>query len=280
MKVLINYADDKYRKYQKYNSKTGLSKGGFDKVIEYSPKDIDQEYYDNNKSIFDIKRGAGLWLWKPYVILKALNSLNEGDYIFYADSGSYFINKIDHLIHRLEKDDIDIMTFDTPLLNIQFAKAEFINQLGPGLENWLYSTQIMGGFILIRNTKNTRRLMEEFLSLCEKKDLIAHSTDEPQHAQFVAHREDQTILSYLAWKKGLKPYRDPTQYGRMPLDQVKYGIDKIGLSYVCFKKYDNSDYPDILVLYRKKKLYNLFPRIRFQFILFIKQMLLKKLVPV
>ena len=280
MKVLINYANSSYRQYQEYNSKTGLSKGGFDKVIEYSPKDIDPQYYSSNKSILDIERGAGLWLWKPYIILKTLGSMAEGDYLFYADSGSYFVRPVDHLISCLENDKKEIMTFDTPLLNIQFAKAEFVELLGPGLENWLYSTQVMAGFILLKNTENTRKLMAEFLSLCERKELISYPQDEPQHKHFVAHREDQTILSYLVWKNGVKPYRDPTQYGNMPLEQVKYGIDKIGLSYVCFKKYGNSNYPNILILYRKKKLYNLFPRIKFQFTLLVKQILLKKLMPV
>ena len=280
MKVLINYASDSYRRYQRYNSKTGLSRGGFDKVIEYSPGDIDLQYYNNNKTIFDEKRGAGLWLWKPYIILKTLGSMADGDYLFYADSGSYFIRPVDHLISCLETDNNEIMTFDTPLLNIQFAKSGFIDSLGPGLENWLYSTQVMAGFILVKNTENTRRLMAEFLALCEREELISYPVNEPQHKHFIAHREDQTILSYLIWKNNLKTYRDPTQYGNMPLEQVKYGIDKIGLSYVCFKKYMNSTYPDILILYRKKKLYNFIPRIKFQFILLVKQMLLKKLVPV
>ena len=43
-KILINYANDAFKEAQKLNSKTGRSVGKFDKVIEYSPKDIDRMY--------------------------------------------------------------------------------------------------------------------------------------------------------------------------------------------------------------------------------------------
>lgn len=279
MKILINYADESYRQYQGFNSKTGLAAGGFDRVIEYSPKDIDQDFFREHSNILRMTRGAGLWLWKPYIILKALRECNDGDYIFYADSGSYFVNTIDHLIECIEKDGTGIMTFDTPLLNIQFADARFIKQLGPGLEEWLYSTQVMGGFILLKNSPSTRAFVEEFLTLCSQEKLLIADTDRVQHEHYIAHREDQTILSYLIWRKGLPTYRDPTQYGTMPLEQIKYGMDKIGLSYLCFKKYENSSYPPIIILYRKKKLFEFFPRKKFEFILGVKKVLLKKLVP-
>ena len=51
MKVLINYADSKYKYVQKICSYTGYRKGKFDKVIEYSPKDIDRDFYKANEEI-------------------------------------------------------------------------------------------------------------------------------------------------------------------------------------------------------------------------------------
>jgi len=46
MKVLFNYAHNKFFKSQKLNSETGLGVGGFDKVYEYNKKDIDSTFYD------------------------------------------------------------------------------------------------------------------------------------------------------------------------------------------------------------------------------------------
>lgn len=42
MKVLINYANDVYKKAQDWNSWTGKHIAGFDKVYAFSPNDIDK----------------------------------------------------------------------------------------------------------------------------------------------------------------------------------------------------------------------------------------------
>lgn len=44
-KILINYANEAFRESQILNSKTGLEVEKFDKVIEYSPKDIDKKLH-------------------------------------------------------------------------------------------------------------------------------------------------------------------------------------------------------------------------------------------
>lgn len=90
MKILVNYADEKYKKAQHVNSWTGRHIAGFDKVIEFGPEDVEESYRINNKEIFNYTRGNGLWLWKPYLINRVLSESSDGDIIFYADSGSFF----------------------------------------------------------------------------------------------------------------------------------------------------------------------------------------------
>lgn len=33
-------------------------------------------------------QGAGFWVWKPFIILKELEHLEEGDYLLYTDAGA------------------------------------------------------------------------------------------------------------------------------------------------------------------------------------------------
>ena len=40
-------------------------------------------------------RGYFWYMWKPYIIYKTLKSLNEGDVLFYCDSGMTIINTQD-----------------------------------------------------------------------------------------------------------------------------------------------------------------------------------------
>jgi hypothetical protein len=121
-KYLLNFADNNFRKSQIYNSYTAIKFGNFDKVFEFSPKDIDVNFKNKYSKIFSYKRGYGLWLWKPYFILKTLKELNDGDYLFYCDSGAYFLNDIDYLIRLSIDNNQSIIGFDLPLIERQFTK--------------------------------------------------------------------------------------------------------------------------------------------------------------
>ena len=46
-------------------------------------------------SIYNIEKGYGFWLWKPYIIYKHLCKLNDNDILIYSDPGGNFpINPI------------------------------------------------------------------------------------------------------------------------------------------------------------------------------------------
>jgi hypothetical protein len=127
MKLLINYANKTFRKSQKLNSKTGLEIGLFDKVISYAPKDINADFYQRNEKILKQRRGNGYWLWKPYVIQKSLNILHEGDFLFYCDSGAYFIKPKITMTKIISETGIDIISFElTHQKNIWTKRDAFI----------------------------------------------------------------------------------------------------------------------------------------------------------
>lgn len=83
-KILVNFANDRFEPARKHNSKTGLTKGGFDRVVECRIEDVEESYRAKYSDILAIKRGFGLWLWKPYLIKKTALEANENDIIFIA----------------------------------------------------------------------------------------------------------------------------------------------------------------------------------------------------
>ena len=92
MLLCINYSNEGlFSPRQQLQTQTAYLFGA-DKVREYSPKDIDPYFYVMNKFVLDLPRGAGYWLWKPYIIKDALASVEDGDYVFYVDSGAFYIN--------------------------------------------------------------------------------------------------------------------------------------------------------------------------------------------
>src|SRR5437870_8412472 len=98
--VFISYADHLYKGAQLQNAFSYKKKKI--KVINYGPEDLDRQFYEQHKHILQLKRGAGYWLWKPYIILKTLLETNY-KYIIYCDSGSKLADSIEKVIKRLKK---------------------------------------------------------------------------------------------------------------------------------------------------------------------------------
>ncbi|MGG3625214.1 hypothetical protein ABES25_16870 [Bacillus gobiensis] len=219
MKILINYADEKYKRTQKFNSWTGKHIGKLDKVYSFGPEDIDKEFYNKNKHILDIKRGNGLWLWKPYFILKVMEECEEGDIVFYCDSGAFFIRNINALIETIDCEK-KIWVSDIPLLEVCFTKPSCFQIMNCVTDNYKYTNQIQATFFMTINCKDTRDFVKKWLTLCCDYNLL--SPEEGKHKKgnsrrnFVSHREDQSILSLLCKKEGIVAHLDPTQRGKYP----------------------------------------------------------------
>ena len=152
MKILFNYAHNRFLNSQKLNTETGLKIGGFDKVYEYGKKDIDPTFYEEYKHILDQPRGAGYWLWKFHFANRLLNneSIPENSYIFYADSGSKFIDSIDKVIEVFERDKLSVMTFRQNLMNYVWAKRDAFILTGTDSPEYTQSGVRVGGWFLLK----------------------------------------------------------------------------------------------------------------------------------
>lgn len=244
MIIAINYADNNFRKAQKLNTKTAYKKGKVDKVIEYSPVDIDKEFHEENKDILSQKRGGGYWLWKPYFILKTMNNMKDGDYLIYCDSGAAYINKVQYLIDSLNKTNQDIMGFELPLIEKQWTQKSTLLELGCDYDYYKETNQILATYILIKVSDNSKNFMNQYLSNCKKKRLLIDNYDGEDKC-FIQHRHDQSIFSLLYKKNKLESFRDPSQYGIRPWEYYNKGrIFRIN-------KKTNSTYPQIIVSFRK-----------------------------
>lgn len=251
MKVLINFADDKFRFSQKVNTFTGKHIGGFDKVIEYSPKDIDNDFYLKNKTILDNKKGAGLWLWKPYFILKTLKTLNEGDTLFYCDSGTIFIRDIAHLTAEMDRDKLNVFITFTPYVSKNWTRKFVFDSLKANNDEYYNALHPSAGFILLKKSTEAENFVTEWIELCRDFDLVRDELkDEENFPEFVEHRHDQSLLSILARQKQLTYYKDISQFGSNPFYFESFEYYKLPVKTYDFK----GDYPTILLLHRTNKI--------------------------
>lgn len=174
---------------------------GFDDFHLYNEKHLDQAFKDKNKHILEQKRGAGYWLWKPYVILDTLKRSNDGDIIIYLDSGVMLDKSINHILMKLESISSDIVLMENGHDNTQYVKRDLMKYFNMDTEEYRKKIHIDAAFMVFRNSETARAFVTEWLRCCEDESLL---TDIPSKAEeypeFKENRHDQAILTLLSYK--------------------------------------------------------------------------------
>jgi hypothetical protein len=222
MNIVISYATNKFKQSQEILHEHAIRRGA-DTVINYSPSDLDSDFVKRNINILKQPRGGGLWLWKPYIILKALLNCNEGDKLLYCDSGMYPIENLGYLfdLTSKEKPIILFQVHDRKIkdwTNDRCIEALKLDRTLLNLE------QVCGAPQLYTKNEQSVNFVKQLLTHCENEEAI-------NDFGFTNHRYDQSILSILAVKEKIEIFRDPSQWGN--------GYYK-----------DNSRYPQIFNLHR------------------------------
>lgn len=232
-KYYINYANnvEKYLNQQKSNLDSAKKNLNFDEYISYSDKDIDHEFYEKNKFILTQRRGAGYWLWKPYVILKTLNEMQNGDLLFYLDVDHIILEdaKIDILFDYLNKDEKQMLGFELPDSTktlTELLKKEFLiidEELNTNKKTNLEIREMMIG---VYDKLNNYLIKNNFILnsnyCCTKRDcfILMGQDDEKYYrdiqcaAGYVFLRKNDLTINFI--KEWLKYSSDP----RIITDQV------------------------------------------------------------
>lgn len=226
---VVSYAD-KHRKFENAEHLLGKSckKNGADSFYGYKRENLPKDLQNLCKE----QRGGGYWRWKSWIICNELNKLNDGDYLAYFDAGCILVNNIHFLIACMERDNQQIMLFSqtSDLIERNWTKRDVFIALGcDDRTDIIDSPQTYGGYLVIKNTEYTRKFAKEYYNNCVKGSLITDKPNKlgkPNYEGFVENRHDQSILSVMAKKEGIKPYRDPSQYSKNGV----YSDDVLGRS--------------------------------------------------
>jgi hypothetical protein len=246
MKHLVNFADSGFEAAQRLNSATALRKGGFDAVHSFSPEDIEPAFLDAHGEILRQRRGSGYWLWKPHFIQRVLDSARDGDFVFYSDAGAMFIRKVDHLIAAMDRAEVDVMSFELPLPELQWTNSRTFQVMGCESDAYRWTNQRNGAFMLFRKTPYATSFVEEFLSWCTDASIVTDASNEIARDPFsITHRHDQSIFSLLCKRRGLPAFRDCSDYGIRPRQYLT------PRRFYYENRYDNSPYPVITLHFRR-----------------------------
>ena len=219
-KYFLLYNDNTCNVYVSNLIKTISKSGPYFEIIVYDKKDIDNEFLTKNSSILNEKRGGGYWLWKPYIINKTLEKLNDGDLLFYLDSKYIFTEDFTNLyLDYIEKNDILIWKNkpnEGDYLMKKFCKMDVI--LKCNMFNDIFYKNVIdcwAGAIVLKKTKKNCHMMKYWLNLCCNYENITDSPSKiPNSKFFNEHRHDQSLLSIILYKHNIPFYLNtfPSKY--------------------------------------------------------------------
>jgi len=220
--ILVSFASGSPKWYRSQSNLVASARGrGISGAISYTDinvmSDLVQYYGDRFKGT----RGFGFWRWKPFIIRDCLNQLSDGDIVVYVDSGNTIISSLQPVVDICNKE--DIVLFENRdgngrgevHKNGEWTKRDCFIKMKCDEQTYYDADQVDASYQLFKKTPENVALIEEYVNLSKDDDII---TDSPctlgsNLTRFIDHRHDQSIISLLAAKRGVKLYPEPSEWG-------------------------------------------------------------------
>lgn len=189
----------------------------FDKVTGYRESELFSypEFQQHRNFIYSNPRGFGYWLWKPFLIFKYMETMNENDILVYTDAGCVIQEKgrkrMLEYFEMVKNHPSGNLAFELTHLEKTWTKMDLIRYLNA--EEHINSAQLISGIFVLRNCEYTRNLVRQWYETGCNYSLIDDSPSKlPNDASFSEHRHDQSIFSLLRKKYGCVIIPDETWF--------------------------------------------------------------------
>lgn len=155
----------------------------------------------------------GFLRWKPYILLKELEKMNDGEILVYRDCNITKYPNIIADVHNIRKNAVGALDyikedFFTPVelyprLKIKNnVKVEVLKACSALTEKSLESYLHNASIIICRKTPKVEQLLQEWLQFCMDDKLISPEVNEIQHCDFLHNTQEQAIMNGILIKNG------------------------------------------------------------------------------
>ena len=201
----------------------------YDLIKIFNPNDFDDKLkiYINNLLKKNKKRGYGFWFWKPYLIKKMMNNINDNDIIHYIDVGCHIIKnknkKFNEYLNFLIEEKNWILPFqyyfDENQINdginyperqeYKYTKADLLKYFNFINSKEITDTpQFWAGNIFIKKNHESKEFLSEWINIMYNN---SHLVDDSiskinNHQDFIENRHDQSVFSLLCKKYKLNSF--------------------------------------------------------------------------
>jgi hypothetical protein len=198
------YCDNKYKHLQTYIAQSLLKSGIISRVVLKDENDLKQtSFYGDHKEILSAAQGAGYCLWKPYYILETLSTLKNDETLFYLDSTDwiFYPTKFKTLVDEIMLNQ-DFLFFEGGFLQKEYTRYDCFHLMNCLNTEYTDKIQLEAGVLLLKNTKFTRMLVQEWLNYCKDPQIIMNIANKhgSNFSEYKDHRYDQSVLTNLVQK--------------------------------------------------------------------------------
>lgn len=241
---LVTFADESMSRARELCLESGRQHG-----VDNAWEATEWTLAEHNFRVDWTARGFGYWQWKPWLMNQSMEDIcDDGDILIYADAGVEFINSVSHIIDRTDQ---DIFLFGNNWEHAHWCKADIVEEvIPPPLGKPYYrirwedfGKQAQASVIFFRVSDYTRKFVKEWLDWClfEGGRLIDDSPSRtPNHPEFQENRHDQSILTTMAYREGIKLHWWPAIY-----NDGQFTYEKLPV-------YAGDNYPPIFHHHRKR----------------------------
>lgn len=180
---------------------------GVSDFIGHTEKDLPTEFIEKFKYLLKYKKGYGYFIWKPWLILQHLSSLENNESLLYVDStdvpSSLFFEFANSHFNQN-----DILLINRSYNHGQWTKGDCFALMGCTSEIYFNQTQLEAGVVGFKNTPNNIKLITEWFEYCSNEQIVSDNKNVFANnlPHFMDHRHDQSILTNLAIKYNINSY--------------------------------------------------------------------------
>ncbi len=187
------------------------------------------EFWEQHKDFMENNPfGYGYWLWKPYVVKKQLELMNDNEILCYIDAGCVLnnnptaINRFKQYVNIVKNNEYGLVSFELPGKEYEWTKMDTIQHLNA--VNIMTTKQLVGGIFIIRKTERNVHMVNKWYNACCNYNIINNNPSISQnHPSFNEHRHDQSIWSIIRKQEGSVILKDETFF-KNPNDEIHYPI--------------------------------------------------------
>jgi hypothetical protein len=226
------------KRLMKQAGETGL----FNKSLLYTDDFLKEEpeFWSRHAEFIEKNpRGYGYYIWKPYLIKKYMEKMQDGDKLLWLDSGCEIdIRKKNILKQFLKEVETDYIIGSACCIEREYTKIDLILRLDMLDAKYLETFQRQGGAVLYLVCDKTRDLVNQWYDLCCDYHLVDDSPSTFDNLlYFKEHRHDQSIFSLLTKKYNLFSkhcINKAVCILRNSLETSAIDLNNIGFTYVTF----------------------------------------------